>query len=300
LIALLGLIVAGVVVWQVLTRGAESLVVYCAHDSVYSQPVIEEFERRTGIRVRFVPDTEASKSLGFVQKLLAEKDAPRCDVFWNNEQLGMMDLADAGVLEAYQGENAKRIPASYKDAAGLWTGFAARMRVWIVHLDKLNATPAAIDERVQGELSRCGIAKPLYGTTRTHYTVLWHSWGGDKLKAWHKDTRQRGIVELPGNGPVKNQVASGTLDFGLTVALVKGSRRSEDAKKLIEFLLSEDVELMLANSKARQLPLGKVDETKLSADVKALMPWVAKGYPLSTLGEARDACLKWLREEYVK
>jgi len=318
-----------------MTRGGPTLVVYCSHDSVYSEPIIRLFEERTGIRVTFVPDTEASKSLGFVQKLIAEKDKPRCDVFWNNEQLGTMDLADAGVLEPYQGEGAARIPAAYKDAQGLWTGFAARMRVWIVNTDRMPATAEAVGDRLDGgDLSRVGIAKPLYGTTRTHYTVLWHKWGGDTARGWHRLMRDRGIKQYPGNGPVKNQVASGALDFGLTdtddffdavdqrkrvdmvpfafqdtgeaivipntVAIIKGTRRLNDAKKLVDFLLSEEVELLLANSKARQLPLGKVDQKKLNPQVAAIMHWVAKGYPLNSLGEARAQCLKWLRSEYVK
>jgi iron(III) transport system substrate-binding protein len=337
LAALIALLVAGAVIWRVMTGGPAPLVVYCAHDSVYAQPIIDEFERRTGIRVRFVPDTEASKSLGFVQKLIGEKNHPRCDVFWNNEQLGMMDLADEGVLEAYKGEGFARIPAAYKDEAGRWTGFAARMRVWIVNTDRVQNTPEAVGQTLTGKLSRVGIAKPLYGTTRTHYTVQWHKWGGPTLIAWHNDQRARGIIELAGNGPVKNQVAAGTLDLGLTdtddffdaldesrpvrmvpfaleaadgegqaivipntVAVIKGTQRAEDARRLVEFLLSEEVELSLARSKARQVPLGKVDETKLPDEVRGLLRWVKNGYPLSDLGAARKECLEWLRKEYVK
>ena len=60
-------------------------------------------------------DTEATKSLGFVETLLEEKDDPRADVFWNNELLGTVQLREAGVLEPYKGDGYRRIPAAFRD-----------------------------------------------------------------------------------------------------------------------------------------------------------------------------------------
>ncbi|MEX2215327.1 MAG: extracellular solute-binding protein [Phycisphaeraceae bacterium] len=330
---LLLLLGAGAVLWSILSPGANTLVVYCSHDLVYAEPIIREFEKRTGIEVVLVADTEASKSLGLVQKILAEKDRPTCDVFWNNEQLGMMDLAKADALEIYKGTGWERMPDRSKHPAGLWTGFAARMRVWIVNTDHAEATQPGLKKVLEEQMSRVGIAKPIYGTTRTHYTVLWHLWGEEKTKAWHMEWREGGIIELPGNGPVARQVGSGTLYLGLTdtddafdqidqkkpvaimpvelenghaviipntVAIIKGTRKKDAARKLVDFLLSAEVELMLADSKARQIPLGPVDEAKLNEDVKKLLPWAAKAYPLGALDEASAECLAWLREEYVK
>ena len=74
------------------SSGPESLVVYCAHDSLYSKQILEEFERQTGIPVSIRFDTEATKSLGLVNLLIREKAYPRCDVFWNNQVLGTLDL----------------------------------------------------------------------------------------------------------------------------------------------------------------------------------------------------------------
>jgi hypothetical protein len=59
----------------------ESLVVYCAHDSIYADSILREFERETGISIAVRYDTEATKSLGLVELLLQEKAHPRCDVF---------------------------------------------------------------------------------------------------------------------------------------------------------------------------------------------------------------------------
>jgi iron(III) transport system substrate-binding protein len=200
-------------VWQ---GGREPLVVYCAHDSIYSEKILRDFEKRTGVRVAIKFDTEATKSLGLVELLIREKDAPRCDVFWNNELLGTMDLKERGLLLPYKGPGHARIPAAFKDDEGHWTGFAARLRVFIINTDRMAATPEAVAESLRGDLARVAIAKPLYGTTLTHYSALWKLLGGEPLKDWHRDWRARGVRETGGNAMVKQLVADGACDLGLT------------------------------------------------------------------------------------
>ena len=194
----------------------EGLVVYCAHDSLYSEQILRDFEQQTGIPITVRFDTEATKSLGLVNLLVAEKDHPRCDVFWNNQILGTVALKDKGVLQPYKGKGYERIPAPFKDPAGCWTGFGARLRVYIVNTDQMSPAEEAVQQRLDDDdLSRMAVAKPLFGTTLTHYSLLWDRWGPEKLKAWHHGLRKRGVREVPGNAVVKNLVAAGHLRFRL-------------------------------------------------------------------------------------
>ncbi|MDR0851133.1 MAG: hypothetical protein LBN36_01425, partial [Clostridiales Family XIII bacterium] len=62
-----------------------TLVVYTAVDQIFSEPVLKDFEAQTGIKVEAVYDMEANKTTGLVNRILAEKEHPVCDVFWNNE-----------------------------------------------------------------------------------------------------------------------------------------------------------------------------------------------------------------------
>ena len=333
------LVGAVLVVWGI---GRGGLVVYCAHDRVYSESILERFTEETGIAVSPRFDTEATKSLGLVELIAREASSPRCDVFWNNEILGTMDLARRGLLEPYRGPGHARIPAQYRDPAGLWTGFAARMRVWIVNVDKVAPTREGVRAALRGDLSRVCIARPLFGTTLTHYCVLSDLWGMDALRRWHRDWRERRAREVPGNSTVKDLVADGALDLGLTdtddfflardagrpvamvpfrasdlggeerngagglrrvilipntVAIVKGTGRLEDAKRLVDWLLSGGTELALARSRARQIPLGKVDPGELPPEVAELAALVGEGYPLGGLLPAREACIEWLKAE---
>ena len=308
-----------------------SLVVYCAHDSIYADKILQDFERETGISVAVRYDTEATKSLGLVELLLQEKAHPRCDVFWNNELLGTLQLADEGMLLPYQGSGYGRIPTGFKDPDGRWAGFAARLRLWIVNTNRLAATEAAVAQATGGDLDRMAIAKPLYGTTRTQYTILWKEWGKDKILAWERDRRARHLREVDGNSTVKDLVASGVCDVGWTdtddfyeghddgkpvgmlpvrlenggticipntVAIIRGTQHLSNAEKLVDFLLSEKCEMALAAAKSRQIPLGPVDSARLPDDVKQLQRWAADGVPLGDLDAASSECLAWLKSEY--
>lgn len=333
-----GVFLLGIAAWlsrrTVWSTPPQALVVYCAHDAEYSEPILKEFERRTGIPVLIHFDTEATKSLGLINLLIHEKNQPRCDVFWNNELLGMLDLQAHNVLQPYVAQNSKRIPDRYKDPDGHWTGFSARLRVHIVNTSKLKADPETIEDLWKSDkLDQLAIAKPLYGTTLVHYSVLSQVWGLARLQTWHRETRERGLHEVNGNATVKNLVAQGACSAGLTdtddyfvakdaglpvamlpvrvngqqticvpncVALIRGSQRTIQAQQLIDFLLSEETELKLAQSAARQIPLGKIDSATLPAEVRELAVWAQDGFDLRTLYPARQQCVAWLTKEYLQ
>lgn len=355
LLALLGL-GALALLWT-RSRSPAALVVYCAHDSIYSEKILRDFEKRSGIPVAIRFDTEATKSLGLVELLVAERNAPRCDVFWNNELLGTLDLQEQGILEPYQGAGFARMPAAFKDAGAHWVGFAARLRVYIFNTQSTQVedgqfSPEPLtgtrilsttigrrpwpDDRSlppTADLSRMAIAKPLYGTTLTHYCALWNVWGDARLKAWHEDWRRRHVRELNGNAAVKDAVAAGVCDSGFTdtddffeakdegkpvammpirlesgaticipntVAIIHGTKHQANARKLVDFLLSEETELALANSKSRQIPLGPVAADRLPTEVRELVKWAKDGVDLTQLGPARASCLAWLKAEYLQ
>ena len=327
---------------------AKTLVVYCAHDRIFAEQVLDDFSNETGIRVQARYDTEATKSLGLINLIVQERAQPRCDLFWNNELLGMVELQQQRLLEPYRGSSWQRMPERYRDTDGYWVGFAARMRVYIVNSHQASATEETLDTLFSLEPSRVAMAKPLFGTTLTHYTVLWHLWGGDRLKIWHRDLRLRGLREVDGNAAVKDIVAQGTCDAGLTdtddvfvaldderpvemfpirvandpaqkqpseaannarnyticipntVGIITGTKHLEAAQRLADYLASAKVEIALARSKSRQIPLGPIEVNDLPDDVKKLVEWSRDGIDLRLLLSARRECLAWLKTEYLK
>lgn len=313
------------------TQASSALVVYCAHDAVYSAEILAEFERQTGIDVEPRFDTEATKSLGLVQLIERERAHPQCDVFWNNELLGTLALQAEGLLEPYRGSGWERMPAKFRDSDGHWVGFGARLRVWIVNTRQMTASEPDIEQLLELETSRVAMAQPMFGTTLTHYCVLARAWGLPQLQHWHQDLRLRDLREVPGNGLVKDLVAAGTCDVGWTdtddtfvaldaglpvallpiriggstiaipntVAIVRGTQRLTDAQRLVDFLTSKEIELRLATSPARQIPLGPIPAEELPSDVKPLAAWASESVDLSDLLPIRGHVLDWLRQEYA-
>ena len=74
------------------------LVAYVSQDQVYAEPILAQFTRETGIAVRAVYDSEAVKTSGLVNRLLAERQHPQCDLFWNNESLRTQQLVERGLI----------------------------------------------------------------------------------------------------------------------------------------------------------------------------------------------------------
>lgn len=314
--------------WLWIQQDRRGLVVACAHDAEFATLVFDAFTQATGIPVTPLYDTEATKSLALVERIQRENGKPTADVLWNNELLGMLELERRGLLAPHAGEGWKRMPAAFREPNGLWTGLAARMRGMIVNTSLVSAAEAAKDPLPAGDLSMFTMAKPQFGTTLTHAAALWQEMGADAFKAWWADAQQRGMKVVPGNGMTRNLVADGVCRAGFTdtddyvgareagkpvafvparlpsgktiaipnaVALLRGAKHEREAKAFIDFLLSAETELLLANSPARQIPLGPVDAAKLPPEVSAWAEAAKNSIDLRELLDERNACLEWIR-----
>ena len=313
------------------TLAHSTLVLYCAHDAVFADSIIRQFEAKTGMVVQVRYDEETNKSLGLTNLLISEKAQPRCDVFWNNQTLGTIRLKQEGLLSPLDPEVVARIPKKFKDEDNQWCGFAARFRVYLVNTDRMTATDQNVEAALKSDsLSNVAIAMPLFGTTLSHYAVLCDQMGIDGLKAWHTSLRDRSIREVRGNGAVKDLVAEGACDFGFTdtddafaaidagkpvtvlpvrletgqticlpnsVAMIRNCPHPDAALTFIRFLLSEEVELALANSGSRQIPLGPVDTSMLPPDVLELMKWAVDSISLTGAAKHHAEVLHWLTSE---
>ena len=144
-------------------------------DEQFSRPLLDRFAKELKLDLVQRHDTEAAKTVGLVSALIEEKEHPRASVFWCNELAQVVRLAQLGILEPYASPAATDVPGEWRDAKHRWTGFAARARVLIVNTELL-PDPASwpksykdlVDPKWKG---KCGVAKPLTGTTLTHFTA---------------------------------------------------------------------------------------------------------------------------------
>ncbi|MEI7728480.1 MAG: substrate-binding domain-containing protein [Verrucomicrobiota bacterium] len=235
------------------------VVVYAAQDQEYAEPILKQFTKETGIQVKTLFDSEAVKTVGLANRLLAETNRPQCDVFWGNEEMRTRQLAARGVFRE-------------KGVAGF--GFRSRRLVANTNLiTKLNlrttVTLAQLTNRIwQGKIA---LAYPLYGTTAAHFHALRQHWGERAWLDWCQALQANRPLLVDGNSVVVKLVGRGEAYLGLTdsddilagqreglpivslpmtgesllipntVAIVRGAPHGPEADRLFKYLQRSDI-----------------------------------------------------------
>lgn len=203
-------------------RPRPEVVLYTSCDDYLLREIIPAFEKESGITVRLAGDTEATKTTGLVQRLLAEKDHPRADVWWSNEAFGTMRLADEGLFAPFKpralaDEFNNEWPLGLRASDDTWYGFALRARVIVYNTARLANAPTRLadlaDPRFRG---RIGMARPQFGTTRGHMGAILAACGEDAFRRWLVALKANDLRLYDGNSAVVRAVAHGEIDAGLT------------------------------------------------------------------------------------
>jgi iron(III) transport system substrate-binding protein len=307
-------------------RGQE-VVVYTSVDQVFSEPVFRAFEGESGIRVRAVFDTEETKSTGVLNRLIAEAGHPQADVFWSGDPVRPFLLVKRGLVEPYVSPQASGLPAGLRARDGAWTGVAARARILLVNRGLLPAAerPRSIRDLAHPRFAgRAAIANPLFGTTTMHVAALFVKWGDTDARAFLDALKANGVRIASSNGEVKRLVVAGAVAFGLTdtddaneavkegadvevvypdasgpgtlvmptsVVLMAKGPNPEAGRRLVDHLLSEDVERRMADT-AAHMPLRPgvatppgvnsvsdiramdVDYGRVAEEMERIQPWL--------------------------
>lgn len=285
------------------SQRSDSVTLYASIDRDVAEPLLQAIDPS----LRVVYDTEANKTAGLVNRLMAEKSRPQADVFWNGEIVRTIALADAGVLTPTEVSGGGS-PTRWDDPNGRWFALGGRLRVLVVGSSPSGeiSSAASIDDLASERFrNRAAIANPRFGTTSTHFSALLAVWGESRFRKWLRDLRANGVAMLPGNAQVRDAVAAGEFDLGLTdsddvvgglrqgleirmivpdqesdlgalmipntVGRISGRPDTESARALVQSLLSADTEKALALSRSAQIPL------RHSVEPPSLVP------PLSSL-----------------
>ena len=275
-------------------RAPAGPMIYCSLDEQFSRPVIEQFGKELGLDIQARYDTEAAKTVGLVNAIVDERNNPRASVFWNNELAHTVFLAQQGLLVPYRSPSAEAVPAQFRDPQDRWTGFAARARVLVVNTNLLpnqkdwpTSYKDLADPKWKG---RCAVARPLTGTTLTHFTALKKALGETEFEAFFFRMLQNNVKFLQSNGATLRETAAGNVAWAFTdtddyhvgklrgqpiacvfpdqkdgelgtmlipnsVGIVKGGPDQEGAKKLVDKILAMSTEALLAAAEGAQIPL---------------------------------------------
>ncbi len=234
------------------------VVAYCAQDQNYAEPILREFTRQTGVKAPAVYDSEAVKTVGLANRLLAERAHPRCDVFWGNEEMRTRQLAAQGVFRETNG----------------WTAFGYRSRRIVINTNRLavaSAPRSLLELTNETWRGKVAVGYPQFGTTATHFHALRQHWGDATWEAWCRALAGHKPFLVDGNSVVVKTVGRGDAWIGLTdsddiaagqaegmpiaalpmtdetllipntVGLVRGGPHPEAAQRLFDFLQRREV-----------------------------------------------------------
>jgi iron(III) transport system substrate-binding protein len=239
-------------------KAGPHVIAYCAQDQVYAEPIFQQFEKTTGIKVLPVYDNEAVKTVGLANRLIAERSHPVCDLFWGNEEMRTRQLAAQNVFRETNG----------------WAAFGYRSRRIVINTNQLSlaSAPHSLFELTnsiwRGKLA---LAYPQFGTTATHFQVLRQYWGDAFWQSWCRALAATKPFVVDGNSEVVKAVGRGQAQLGLTdsddigdgqreglpvaplpmtgdtllipntVAIIRGAPDPEPAEKLFKYLQSRGV-----------------------------------------------------------
>lgn len=309
----------------------ETATLYCSVDEGFARKVIAAYEKKTGAAVQLITDTEAGKTTSLVQKLRLERDHPRADVFWSSEQSQTELLAREEALAAYDSPSASDIPGQFRHPRHLWTGFALRARVVAYDPARTSADelPKTWRELAEPRFAKSlAMANPLFGTTRGHVAAMQAGWGAAELRAFLEALVAHKTLITDGNSTAVRKLISGDVKFAMTdsddvfvaqrrghpiamaypdmgdggtmlipntVALVAGAPHADAGRKLIDYILSAEVERMLAESDSGNYPVRQ----SLRRELGIKLPPASK-LPIGDIVDAQPAAIQHCRDVLLR
>lgn len=189
------------------------LVVYVGRNLSLVKPLIEKFEKQTGITVK----TRDGKSAELAALLVEEGDRTAADVFWAQDVDSLALVASKGLLA--------EVPAGVKfEAAALFTGrsphwipLSGRARLLAYNPQKINAAdlPGSIlelsDPKYAGQVGWA----PSNASFQTFVTALRAAKGEAAAEAWLRGLKDNGAKTYAKNTPIIKALGAGEITLGL-------------------------------------------------------------------------------------
>jgi len=319
------LLMASIVAQSFAVQAAEELVVYSGRSDKFVRPVVQAFEKKTGIKVVI----HNAKSVELINKLRIESEKTKADLFLSNDAGSLHVAAKAGFFINIPEANVKMIPANYRAKDNSWVGLSARARVLVVNKNKakelgfVKSVLDLADPRLKGRL---GITHSANGSFVAGVTVYQKVLGDNKTLTWLKGMAMNAEGKVYNkHSKVVRDVALGKKYIGLVnhyyiyrhldkkpnapigilipdqgengmgvawnvagIGVIKHSKKQDLAMKLVDYLVSTEGQKIFAEVN-REYPV--------RADVKAAKQVPANGsykvadVEMSELGEKRTSTL---------
>src|SRR5450631_3481734 len=253
-------------------RAAEALKAYSIWPENYARPMLEAFEKATGIHVNFIRFSSGEA----LARLLAEKGNPQVDVLFGGPVETFTAGEEQGIFEAYTPPSAADLPSRFKSAKGMWTAIADDPLVFMTNtkfLQEHNLQPPAswddlLNPAYKGMIQMADARTSGTAVTRIFSILQVHNRNEDEAFAYMKKLRQNVQLYTKSGGGGTLPVGLGQAGAGIffivdalytrqqgydvqisfpkegigsaaeCIALIKGAKNPGAAKKLVDWATS--------------------------------------------------------------
>jgi iron(III) transport system substrate-binding protein len=191
----------------------ETVTIYSGRTENLIVPILEDFERETGIDVRL----RFGESTDLALLLAEEGDRSEADVFLSRSPGPVGFLDGQGLLATLSGETLALVDEQYQAEDGSWAGFSGRKRVLVYNVDNVDESelPTSVfdltDPRYEGR-----VALPATNASfEDWFTVFRFEHGDDVATQWLDDMVANGAVFYPDNRAIVEAAGRGEIDMGL-------------------------------------------------------------------------------------
>ncbi|MFE9692108.1 iron ABC transporter substrate-binding protein [Micromonospora sp. NPDC005806] len=193
--------------------GDKRLTVYSGRSEALVKPVLEKFEKATGIDV----DVRYGTTAQMAAQLLEEGERSPADAFFAQDAGALGAVGKAGLLAPLSAEQLDRVPAVYRDNAGRWVGVSGRSRVLAYNADQVPAAqlPRSVFELTDPKWKgRIGVV-PTNGSFQAFVTALRVQHGEAKAREFLTGLKANQPQIRENNVQIVADVDAGTLAVGL-------------------------------------------------------------------------------------
>jgi iron(III) transport system substrate-binding protein len=190
-----------------------SLTIYSGRDEALVKPVMDRFERETGIdlQVRY------GSSVSLATALVEEGGRSPADIFWATEPGTLGLVAGRGLLQRLPQKTIGKVPSRFSTRSRRWVGTSARSRVLVYNTRELTTRqlPASIWGLTNGMWKgKIGLA-PTNASFQAFLGATIHLHGGTRVRNWLRGMRENGVKFFPNNTTTVQAVARGDVHVGL-------------------------------------------------------------------------------------
>ncbi len=253
------------------TLHAETITLYSGRSKSLVDPIIQQFEKETGIEVK----VSYANTTQLAAKLLTEGKKSPAALFWAQDAGALGAVSKEKLFEKLPKSILNKVPKIFRHDDGYWIATSGRARVLAYSPErvKMEVLPESVFDLTQPKWrGKVGWA-PLNASFQAFVTAMRAQVGEKRTEKWLRDMKTNGAKAYPKNTPIIEALDAGEIDLGLPnhyylfrfkkgnskfpveqtffkandpgnlvnvagIGLLKNSDNKKTALKFIEFLLS--------------------------------------------------------------